>query len=372
MKGAFQALHEATLLIAERGELNDVLQHIVDAARELLQAQYSALGVPNEAGLLDAFIHSGIPTELARKMDHLPHGRGLLGAIIHEQVPIRVPKIGDDPRSIGFPAHHPPMDSFLGVPIIGEGGVVGNLYFCDKLGQDEFTTEDEELAVMFAAHAAIAIQNARLDEEVQRLAVLEERSRIGMDLHDGIIQSIYAVGLTLESVKIASGEPSPEVGQLLDIAIEGLNDAIRDIRNFILDLRPHRYDGDLAKGIHRLAREFQANTMAAIEVSLPERPVVNLPPHIGRTIFLTAQNGLANVARHAKASQVWLTIELNEEEISVEIRDDGLGFDPKGREDAVGHGLHNMRTRAERLEGSFSLATAPNQGTAIRMSIPLS
>lgn len=378
MENILDGLHRATLAIARRETLDEVLRQIVSAAQELLNAQYSALGVPNDQGLLDQFIHWGISDKSANLMDHLPRGKGLLGAIIQEKRPIRVANIGDDSRSSGFPAHHPPMHSFLGVPIVGENEeVLGNLYFCNKLNADQFSAEDERLAQMFAASASIAIHNARLDEDVQRLAILEERSRIGMDLHDGIIQSIYAVGLTLESVSLANDEsqasaPQKEdVRQLLDDAIVGLNDAIRDIRNFILDLRPQRYEGDLLQGIGRLAREFQANTMCAIEVVYPDETLQNLPPKVGRTLFLSVQNSLANIARHAKASAVRLEIEKTTDQISMEISDNGIGFDPLAQRDSVGHGLHNMRTRAENLNGVFTLKTAPGQGTVINISLPL-
>ena len=378
MENILEGLHRATLAIARRETLDEVLQQIVSAAKGLLNAEYSALGVPNDLGLLDEFIHVGMPVETANQMDHLPRGKGLLGAIIKEKRPIRVANIAQDSRSIGFPAHHPPMRSFLGVPIIGENEeVLGNLYFCNKLNAYQFSAEDEMLAQMFAANAAIAIHNARLDEDVQRLAVLEERSRIGMDLHDGIIQSIYAVGLTLESASLANDESKAsatekeDVRQLLDEAIVGLNDAIRDIRNFILDLRPQRYEGDLMQAIGRLAREFQANTMCEIEVIYPDETLQNLPPKVGRTLFLSIQNSLANIARHAKASEVWLNIEKTADLISMEIRDNGIGFDPLTQRDSVGHGLHNMRTRADNLNGTFSLKTAPGAGTIIKIELPL-
>lgn len=366
-----QALHEATLLIAERTDLDDVLQLIVGQARDLLGAEYAALGVPNEKGIFDAFIYSGISIQDAATMGHLPRGFGLLGAIIKEQKAIRVADIASDKRAIGFPENHPYMKSFLGVPVIGEGVSLGNLYLCNKIGADQFSAEDEGIAKMFAAHAAIAIQNARIDEEIQRLVILDERTRIGMDLHDGIIQSIYAVGLTLESTRLVIHENPDEAETLLAKGIEGLNDSIRDIRNFILDLRPHRFDGDLEEGIKRLAREFKANTMIEIDLTLPREGLFGVPPKISRAVFLTTQNGLANVARHSKATACQVNLTRSVNEIELKIVDNGMGFNLVDIQDSVGHGLHNMKTRADQLHGSFELISSPGEGTTIRFNLPL-
>ena len=192
------ALNQAAVAIAGELSLDKVLQQIVDAARDLMRAQYAALGVPNAAGYLETFVYSGLTADQAGQIDHLPKGLGLLGALIHEQRAIRIPRLSDDPRSVGFPSGHPPMTSFLGVPIVAGGQSLGNLYLTNKLTTPEFTADDQALAEMLATHAAVAIQNARLYRQVGRLAIVEERTRIGMDLHDGIIQSIFAVGLTLE------------------------------------------------------------------------------------------------------------------------------------------------------------------------------
>ncbi|MFT5195019.1 MAG: signal transduction histidine kinase [Cellvibrionaceae bacterium] len=371
MKDALQSLHQATLLVANRGPLAQVLQQIVDVARDLLDAQYAALGVPNDKNLLDAFIYSGISAEEVALMKHLPRGYGLLGAIIREHKTIRLEKISDDERSVGFPANHPPMDNFLGIPVVGGGKTLGNLYLCNKIGGSSFTAEDEELAQMFAAHVAIAIQNARLDEEVQRLVVLDERTRIGMDLHDGIIQSIFAVGLLLENTRLSLHDDPEEAPKLIDQSIEGLNDAIRDIRNFILDLRPHRYDGDIIASINRLAQEFQANSMVEISLKIPLKGMKNLPPRIGRTLFLTAQNALANIARHAKATHTIIKITRSERKVCISIKDDGVGFEPELKQNTIGHGLRNMQMRAEEFNGKLKIQSAPGQGTQIELSLPL-
>jgi signal transduction histidine kinase len=365
------ALHEAAMAIAGEVALNKVLQQIVDSACKLAGAQYAALGVPTAEGYLETFIHSGLtPAEVAR-IPHQPKGLGLLGALIHEQQPIRLPHIGDDPRSVGFPEGHPPMESFLGVPIVAGDRSLGNLYLTNKIDGETFTAADQEVVEMLAAHAAIAIQNARLYEQVGRLAVLEERTRIGMDLHDGIIQSIYAVGLTLESARLTLEEDVAEADVLLERAVETLNETIRDIRNFILDLRPQRYQGSLDEGLARLVREFQANSMVLVQLDAPPEAVRGLPTGMARALFLTTQEALANVARHARANQVKITLGRQETEVLLTIEDDGRGFETAAMRQSVGHGLANMRARAEELSGRFTIHTESGQGTTLQLKLPL-
>lgn len=365
-----EALNQAAIAIAGELSLVKVLQKIVDSARELVGAAYAAVGVPNADGLMETFVHSGMSSDEVDKIAHSPHGLGLLGAIIREKRPIRVPRIGDDPRSVGFPLHHPPMVSFLGVPIFAGKQVLGNLYLTEKFDALEFSVDDQKIVEMFAAHAAIAIQNARLYEQVSRLAVVEERARIGMDLHDGIIQSIYAVGLTLESVKLVIPGQPEKVDKLLDRAIVGLNDAIRDIRNFILDLRPQRFRGDVDVGISRLVREFQANAMVSVQLDVEPEAVASLSTPVARAIFLTTQEALANIARHARATQVIIKARRLEGLVELTVLDNGRGFDIDTQNQTIGHGLSNMRARAEELQGSCVIQSVPGSGTRIELSLP--
>lgn len=258
---ALGALNQAALAIASELDVDKVLQLIVDSARDLVGAEYAALAVGDwrlpGAGNVHRFVVSGMEREDIKKIAHWPLGKGLLGEVIHGQQPVRVTHIAADTRSVGMPDGHPPMDDFLGVPIVAAGETLGNLYLTDKIGDDEFSDADQRLIEMLAAHAAVAIQNARLYSQVERLAILEERTRIGMDLHDGVIQSIYAVGLTLESTRLALPSGAEEVSALLDTAIEGLNDAIRDIRNFILDLSRGGLPGTFSRGWLNLFANFR-------------------------------------------------------------------------------------------------------------------
>ncbi len=376
---ALAALHEAALTIAAEVSLDKVLKKITDSARELVGARYAALGVPDSEGKLEKFITSGMAPENAAKIPHRPQAAGLLGAIMHENRAIRLSHIREDPRAAGYPAGHPAMETFLGVPIVAGGEVLGNLYLTDKMtpsgeggsgGIAEFTAVDQKLVEMLAAHAAIAIQKARLYEQVGRLAIVEERSRIGMDLHDGVIQSIYAVGLTLESARLLLPDDPEETSKILLQAIGSLNKAIRDIRNFILDLRPQRFSGDLNQALARLVREFQANAMVPVMFSAQPSSLSALPPPVARTFFLTTQEALANVARHARASQVTIEIWQEPKQTILCISDDGRGFNVDEQAQSVGHGLANMRARAEELNGSCTIQSTQGQGTQICLKLP--
>jgi len=377
---ALAALNQAALDIAAEVSLDEVLQQITDSTRKLVNARYAALGVPDSEGRLEKFVTSGMSSEMMEKIPHRPRGRGLLGEIMRESRSIRLPNIQKDPRSVGFPANHPPMKSFLGVPVIAGSLVLGNLYLTDKLEPGangalerviEFTASDQRMVEMLAAHAAVAIQNARLYEQVGRLAIVEERSRIGMDLHDGVIQSIYAVGLTLESARLLLPEDPADANEILLHSIASLNDAIRDIRNFILDLRPQRFSGDLGQALARLIREFQANAMVPVHFSAQPGTMKQLPLSVSRTIFMTTQEALANVARHARAGRVTVEIWQEQELVILCVADDGQGFSVDQQAQAVGHGLANMRARAEELNGSFTIQSTPGKGTQVCLRLPI-
>lgn len=365
------ALNEAALAVAGNLALDKVLRQIVESARDLAGAKYAALGIPDGAGKMAKFIHSGMAPEEVERIEHLPEGLGLLGAILKEGRTIRIPRISEDPRSVGFPPGHPSMESFLGVPVRAGNEILGNLYLTEKEESGEFTKADEELIELLAAHAAIAIKNARLYEQVGRSAIVEERSRIGMDLHDGVIQAIYAVGLTLESARLLlPQEENEEAVALIDGAINGLNDAIRDIRNFILDLRPRRFEGSLSDGLARLAREFQANTMIPVTLDAPREIVSGVPIPVSRAIFFTVQEALANVARHARATEVTISTQRKDHAISLRVTDNGCGFDVNQETATTGHGLANMRARAEERNGTFHVRSQPGEGTTIHLRLP--
>lgn len=549
LRAQLEALNEASIAITGELGLERVLQRITDMARDLVGARYAALGVPAAAGEgLEEFIVSGMTPEEAKRVGHLPRGEGLLGVLLREPNPIRLREIADDPRSAGFCANHPTMHSFLGVPIMSRGRLLGNLYLTDKIDAPEFGEDDEWLIGMLATHAAIAIDNARLvqetlergrqlarrnrelealnavvttaaqsidldsllretldkilsvmevdageiflrDEttgdmimavhrgafdqafysisrfergkgypgivaatgeplvsgalgrdtrfvreevvragiqslaciplavksevigvltlalrqpegfeehsldllvaigrqigvavenarlyrEVKRLAVVEERARIGMELHDGIIQSIYAVGLALEYASLMLEEQPHVTRERLGQAIDGLNEVIRDIRSYILDLRPQRFEGkDLATGLLELVRTFRANTFLGVDVAINQQVSAQVKPDLAIGLFHIVQEGLANVAKHARARNVRLSLDRVDDTLIMELKDDGRGFDPQTVARHAGHGMRNMEERAHLFNGEWRIDSQPGSGTRIQVRVPFS
>lgn len=369
-------IHEAALAVTSELSLPKVLQKIVHLSRDLAGASYAALGVPGPDGKLERFLVSGMSEEETSKIGQWPLGKGLLGEIMKHGRTIRLRDLREHPRSVGFPEDHPHMTSFLGVPIISRGETIGMLYLTDKLGRDEFCEADERAIEMLAAYAAVAIQNAKLYQQVQRLAVLEERERIGMDLHDGIIQSIYAVGLTLEHGAMLmddTPDQQKDAREMIQRAIDGLNQIIRDIRNYILDLRPQRMRPyDLVGSLRRMVEEFRANALVDITLDVPADVGEDLGEEVSTAIFLITQEALANAAKHADATTLSVQVNrLDRGHIMLTVKDDGTGFDETDTEAIIGHGLSNMQLRANAVGGQLHIRSAQDEGTTITAILPV-
>ncbi len=541
------ALHRGSLELVSNLSLDTVLERIVHLAREQVGARYAALGVVDEKGRLVRFIPVGMSPEEVARIVHPPLGKGLIGAMLRERRTIRIPDIAADVRSVGFPPHHPPMRSFLGVPIMLGDQLLGQIYLTDKEDLLEFTEADEQVIEVLAAYAAVAIHNARLYEELverdraltqrnedlallnqmavsltssleieeiveltlshvmdylhvevgeiflseegrqslrlamhrgedpdslwtrdhfrvgegyvgivaqtgklltghapfkdvrylrpkvidlgfrclacvpliaqgnvvgvmcvashreqcmderkrdlliaigtwagitienarlhrqaRRLAVLEERERIGMDLHDGIIQSIYAVGLALDYARSALDEDREIARQKINQAIEGLNNAIRDIRSYIMDLQPRQFRGeDLMAGLQKLIDEFRANSTAEVHLSGPKDGLVALPTANATALFHICQEALANAARHAQAKRVQVNLWATQNRVILEVNDDGKGFDLSKMSVTLGHGLSNMHSRAHKVGGDVEVTSAPGEGTTVMAWVPM-
>jgi signal transduction histidine kinase len=368
---ALAALDEAARAIAGVLDVEAVLQLIVDRVRELIHSRYAALGIVGGGGRIERFITSGISADQRAAIGDPPKGRGLLGLIIRQGRTYRIPSIADHPDSSGFPPNHPPMTSFLGVPVTAHGLPIGNLYLTDKQGATEFTPADEDLVEIFALHAGIAIDNARLHEAARRLAVTDERDRIGRDLHDGIIQSLYAVSLSLEDVPELMAEAPDEGQERLDTAIESLNLAIRDIRNFIYGLRPEAVDGrEVLAGIAALAHEVGVGGLIDVEISLDPTADPALTPEEGVELLSLVREALSNAARHSRARRIEVRLRPVEGASELTIADDGVGFDPARSARDGHHGLANMPVRAAAIGGTFRIQSEPGDGTRIIVRLP--
>ncbi len=522
----------ATRWIVSDLALDAVLRRIVEAARELLHARYAALGVIDPEGRqLEQFIHVGIDADTVARIGELPAGKGLLGALIDDPHPIRLDDLGDDPRSVGFPEHHPPMGSFLGVPITVRDEVFGNLYLTERL-EGSFTEDDVELAQALAATAASAIDNARLYEEsrrrqewlqasalttvrilastaedslalvaetvhrltaadvvtvvlptadglrltvpvavgesagslmgasyplegtltaeviasgepvldngseavgavnlrsvmptgpvmvlplagrnaargtlvvarlagrpgfragdmemaasfagqaalaleladarrdFQRVAIFEERDRIARDLHDHVIQQLFAAGMSLQGIGLGLSEPE---ARRVDQVVDSLDAAIKQIRASIFQLRDHL--GPQGLGIRaavlEVVTEISAGLVADPDVRFSGPVDTVIDSALADDVLAVVREALTNIARHAAAGSVALSLSATSTLLELRVADDGRGIGATTRRS----GLANLRRRAEARGGGCEIEELrPGVGTVIRWHVPV-
>jgi signal transduction histidine kinase len=369
------ALIEAGMILASELSLDAVLQRIVELAVEIADARYGALGVLTPDGrAIEEFITVGVTPEERAAIGDPPVGHGVLGLLIKEVGALRLPDIGADPRSVGFPPNHPPMRSFLGAPVVARGRVFGNIYLTEKRDAPEFTEEDEAALIVLATQAGVAVENARLYEETQRqhrelerLSVLEDRERIAKELHDGVIQSLFAVGMGLQGT--AALAQDEELERRIDDAVAEIDRSIRDLRNYIFGLRPGILaDRQLDQALRELGAEFEARTGVVTVVDIDDRLAAELASRAGDLVQLTRE-ALSNVGRHAKATTCRVSLRRGEGGLAVlEIDDDGVGFDPEVSPE--GMGLANLRDRVAALDGDLSIDSMDGEGTTVLITLP--
>jgi signal transduction histidine kinase len=367
------ALVEAGMALSAEMDLDALLQRIADLAREVVGAGYGAVGVVGDDGSLTRFVYSGIDGETATAIGDLPTGVGVLGALIEEGRPLRLQNITDHPRSSGFPAHHPAMKTFLGVPIITRGRIFGRLYLTEKQGGLEFTKDDERIALTLASQAGIAVENARLLEMIrersEELAVLEERDRIAKELHDGVIQSIYSVGLSLQGSMSLIDRDSSALRKRMDDAIGELDNVVRDVRSYIFALQPKSVEErGFRAALFELAKDLEVNTLATVSVVLDEAGLEALDRDVQTEVVQIVRELLSNVARHANASEVSLICALGDREVVLRVEDNGVGFNPSTVE--RGHGLNNIEQRVAAMGGRIEVAAREPRGMTQALFIP--
>jgi len=368
-----KALSEAALAITSELSLEEVLNKIAVAAKTLLGSKYAALGVHDGSGSLSRFITAGINPNLKPSIGELPVGHSLLGAFLYQGRSMIVNNIEDHPASVGFPEHHPKMKCLLGVPIFSKDKLIGALYLADKEDDSGFTKADQRMVEMLAIHAAIAIENARLYEKTQRLAVLEERERFSRDLHDGIIQSIYGVGLSLDNAKacLPADTAGHDALKLIDTSMKSLANVINDIRNYIFDLRPQALkDKGLYTRLEGLLKELKVNTLLVIEENI--MPDINeyVSDLQASHLFHITHEALSNTARHAAARKARVSLLHKNGYITLTVEDDGIGFKVP---DAITHGHHglaNIQKRASLMGARLNIVSGPQSG-GTRLTVTL-
>jgi signal transduction histidine kinase len=362
---ALRELSDAVLAVAAQRSVDEVLQGLVDRARELAGARYAALGIPDGDGGFSRFLVSGMSEQLIARLGPLPRTHGMLGAMLETLDPYRTQDIHSDPRFRGWwPAGHPDMRSFLGVPIVAAEGVIGAFYLTHKEGADVFGDADQELIELLAAHAAIAITNARLYERSRELSMLSERNRLALELHDVVSQKLFGLVLTAESAATLferdAAAARGQVERLQDLAREALD----ELRALVLELRAPDLERDGLCGALRKHAELQQR-LHGIPVELQIDDAVTIGEG-DREILRIAQEALHNAVRHAGASRI--TIRLSGG-LVLEVEDDGSGFDPSDPELRSRHlGLTSMEERARRLGGRLSVNSGAH-GTTVRLEV---
>jgi signal transduction histidine kinase len=350
-------------------DLPSMLERIVHSAVDLVDATYGALGVLDDTGTrLAQFITVGIDAEMHRTIGTLPEGHGILGLLIVDAEPLRLPDLTQHPDSYGFPAGHPPMRSFLGVPVRLRDEVFGNLYLTDKRSGDEFTAVDEELAVGLAAAAGVAVENARLHTKIQELALVEDRERIARDLHDTVIQRLFATGMSLQgTVRLVHSDPSAATSRI-EGAVDDLDLTVKHIRTAIFGLERARInEHGLRDRILSLAREAAGPLGFEPQVLLDGPLDTTVSDRVAGELLATLREALSNVARHAKATKAEVRVTLDRE-LCVLVVDNGIG--PPDTATPRGKGLDNMDARAAALGGLMAVRSASPHGTELEWRVP--
>jgi signal transduction histidine kinase len=303
-------------------------------------------------------------------MDNFRLGEGYIGTVAETGKPMVCMDLNEDLRFLRRAVVQAGYRCIACIPLTAHGSTLGVICLASRKDR-HFTPRVMDLLLAIGTWAGLSIENARLHRQAQRLAVLEERERIGMDLHDGIIQSIYAVGLSLDYAQVALDDNPDLARAKIDQAIHGLNNAIRDIRSYILDLRPRQFTSeDLVSGLESLVLEFNANSQAEARLSVPDDGLVGLPTANASALFHICQEALANVAKHAHAREARVNLWRSDDRVLLEISDNGRGFDLGQMSVTIGHGLSNMHIRARKVGGDVEITSDPDKGTTVLAWVP--
>lgn len=371
--GGIEAISSAVLAMSRHLEVREVLQRIVASARTLVGAEYAALGVPDDHGGFAQFVVDGMSDAQWRAIGPLPRQHGILAAMLKDTAPQRLADVRDDPRFGGWPSAHPDMSAFLGVPILDGDDIIGALFLANKSRPGEiFTAHDEHLLRILAAHAAIALTNARLYERSRELTLAGERARIAHDLHDAVSQKLFSLRLTAQAASaLVSRDPDRARAELAEVSRLAA-EAAEELRGVVVELRPAALDEDgllptLTSQIEVLDRAHAAS------VSFTHTRFRALPSAQEAALLRVAQEALHNALRHSGAKAV--RVELHPAEAGrgavLTVTDDGAGFVPDEVRRAGRHlGLVSMRDRAAGVGGTLRIESAPGRGTVVVLEVP--
>jgi signal transduction histidine kinase len=395
----------AVLAVTAHLSVREVLQTIVAAARRLLDAQYAALGIPDGNGSFREFLADGLSDEQWRAIGPIPRQHGLLGAMLRDPNPVRSADIRKHPRFEGWPASHPEMVDFLGMPIVDGDQILGELFLANKRARQKFDADDEELLKLLAGHAAIAIVNARLYERSRELSIVEERQRIARELHDAVTQKLFSLRLTAEAAAELVGRDPRRAAAELDVVRRLAADATAELKSIVVGLRPVDLAGDglapaLAKQAELLDRVHDARVTFAADQQVPR-----LSADREEAAYRVAQEALHNALRHGAPKHVTIELRRAGPGVVLTIGDDGQGFevttsstpnnstpnnstaDNSTPNNSTAHnstadnstansraqhrlGLASMRERARTVGGRLQVTSKPGQGTTITLEVP--
>lgn len=351
--------------------LKETLSGLAETAKRISNASYAAIGIPEPEGdAFSAFIHVGMSDDLVAEMGPLPRTHGMLDAMLHDPEPVRLTDITKDPRFRGWwPRAHPLMRSFLGVPIVSQGEVIGAFYLTDKVGGAEFTEDDQANIGLLASHAAAAIEVAGMFEDSRTLALAEERERMARELHDALNQSLFSLSLTARAAsRHLSTDPERTAEELNEIALLA-KEAMAELRAVVEGLRTPDVDRDgLLPAIRSQAALLSRVHNLDVDVEADEEPT--LDGRVEHEVFRIVQEALTNAVRHAQPARVTVSL-VSGDSLQLTVRDDGLGFDPdeqnyRGRR----LGLTSMRERAASIGGTLTITSSPGNGASVHLEVP--
>lgn len=364
-------INELAVALASSTDIDQILERSIHQVLDNLQMEVGEVFlIQGDSKRLSLVHHQGSHVRKLWSQPQFKIGDGAVGQAAASGVPVHIHLPGSESRNLDYSVTENHLTQIVCFPLSGRQGVQGVLCIGTQRARPLDEAEKQFIEAI-SSWVGTAIENVHLSLQQRRLAVLEERERIGMDLHDGVIQSIYAVGLILEHARLLMREDPDKAYNRIVQAIDDLNSTIRDIRAYILDLRPHQlHDENLLQGIRRLVSEFRANTLIEVSSQGPADGLADLPDAQALALFHICQESLANVAKHARAHHVYVNLWRTIDRALLEVRDDGRGFEPDEVRLALGHGLPNMQTRARNVGGDVDISSEPGEGTTILAWVP--
>jgi signal transduction histidine kinase len=366
-------LSAAVLAVAEHRSVRDVLQTIVGTARSLADCAYAALGVPDDQGGFAEFLVDGVSDEQWAAIGPLPRQHGMLGVMMSDPAPQRLHDLRADPRFRWWPAAHPNLGAFLGVPIVGslaaDDEILGAIFLANPNGRAEFSDDDQRLLGVLAAHAAIALTNARLFEQGRELTLIQERQRIARELHDAVAQTLFSLRLTAQAAAaLVRRDPDRAIAELETVTTLA-TEATNELRQIVAELRPPDLSREgLAATLG--SRVALLNRVHGASITYTNEGCPKLAPKVEEAMLRVAEEALHNALRHAGATHVTVALRGDDEHSILEVHDDGQGFDPAKANASHRLGLASMRERSHAVRGHITVASTPGQGTTIRMEVP--